>query len=172
MAISMEMCLDPGHIYDCARWRPSSPAKKGAEPPPQFSAHFYSGQTAGCIKMPLGMEVSLSPRDFVSDGDPAHPKRGRTPNILPMSIAAKRLDASRILMHPAVSPQNRGIPAVTAVLPPSPLPCRALIKIPLGTEVGLSPGYFVLDRDPVAPQKGDGAPYFRPMSIVAKRLHG
>jgi len=23
--------------------------------------------------------------------------------------------------------QNRGIPAVTAVLPPSPLPCRALI---------------------------------------------
>ena len=24
-----------------------------AKPPPQFSAHFYCGQTAGCIKMPL-----------------------------------------------------------------------------------------------------------------------
>ena len=29
------------------------------------------GQTAGCIKMPLGMEVGLSPVDFVLDGDPA-----------------------------------------------------------------------------------------------------
>ena len=30
---------------------------KGVERPPQFSAHFYCGQTAGCIKMPLDMEV-------------------------------------------------------------------------------------------------------------------
>jgi len=33
--------------------------KKGAEPLPEFSAHFYCGQTDGCIKMPLGMEVGL-----------------------------------------------------------------------------------------------------------------
>jgi len=26
---------------------------------------------AACIKMPLGMEVGLSPEDFVLDGDPA-----------------------------------------------------------------------------------------------------
>jgi len=45
--------------------------QKGAEPPPQFSTHFYCGQTAGCIKMPLGMEVGLSQGDFVLDGDPA-----------------------------------------------------------------------------------------------------
>jgi len=31
--------------------------QNGAEPPPQFSAHFYSGQTAACTKMPLGMEL-------------------------------------------------------------------------------------------------------------------
>ena len=31
--------------------------QKGAEPPPQFSAHFHCVPTAGCIKMPLGMEV-------------------------------------------------------------------------------------------------------------------
>jgi len=43
----------------CVRWGPSPLPQKG-EPPPQFSAHFYCGQTAGCIKMPLGMEVGLS----------------------------------------------------------------------------------------------------------------
>ena len=65
---------------------------------PQFSAHLYCGQTAGCIKMPLGKEVGLSPGDFVLDGVPApSPKRGRSPlpNFRPTSIAAKRLDASR-----------------------------------------------------------------------------
>jgi len=49
--------------------------KEGAESP-QFLAHLYCGQTAGCIKMPLGMEVGLNPGDFVLDGDPApYPKR-------------------------------------------------------------------------------------------------
>ena len=55
---------------------------KGVEPPPQFSAHFYCGQTAGCIKMPLGMEVGLSPRDFVLDGDlDPLPKKEEEPPI-------------------------------------------------------------------------------------------
>jgi len=49
------------------------------------------------------------------------------------------------------------------------------IKMPLGMDVGLNQGHFVLDGDhgdPVLPpQKGDGAPQnFRPMFIVAKRL--
>jgi len=38
--------------------------------------------------MPLGMEVGLSPDDFVLDGDPA-------PNFRRMSIVAKRLEGSR-----------------------------------------------------------------------------
>jgi len=47
------------------------------------------------------------------------------------------------------------------------------IKMPLGMEVGLGPGDFALDGDPAPPlQKGDGAPNFRPMSIVAKLLDG
>jgi len=56
---------------------------KGVEPPPQFSAHFYCGQMAGCIKMPLGMEVGLSQRDFVFDGDPVPllPKKEAEPPI-------------------------------------------------------------------------------------------
>ena len=66
----------------CVRLRPSHPPKKGAEPPPQFSAHFYCVQTAGCIKMPLGMEVCLSPGNFVLRGEPApSPKRGQSPQI-------------------------------------------------------------------------------------------
>jgi len=51
--------------------------KRGRSPSPQFSAHFYCGQTAGCIKVPLGMEVGLSPGDFVFDGDAApSPQKG------------------------------------------------------------------------------------------------
>jgi len=40
---------------------------------PQFSAHVRCGETAGRIKMSLGMEVGLGPGDFVLDGDPAPP---------------------------------------------------------------------------------------------------
>ena len=75
-----------------------TPHKRGHSPPPQFSAHFYCGQTAGCIKMPLGMEVGLSPDNFVVDGDPApSPKRGgaRAPNSRPTSIVVRRLHGSR-----------------------------------------------------------------------------
>jgi len=62
---------------------PAPLPKKGAEPPPQFLAHFYCGQMAGCIKMPLGIEVGLRPGDLVLDGDPAPlPKNGRSPQFL------------------------------------------------------------------------------------------
>jgi len=46
--------------------------------------------------------------------------------------------------------------------------------MPLGMEVGLGPGDFVLDGDPALPppKKGRVPPNFRPMSIVAKRLDG
>jgi len=45
--------------------------------------------------------------------------------------------------------------------------------MPLGMEVGLVPGDFVLDGDP-APllKKGAEPPNFRPIFIVAKRLDG
>jgi len=46
------------------------------------------------------------------------------------------------------------------------------IKMPLGTEVGLGPGDFVLDADPAPPpQKGGRAPSFLSMSLVAIRLY-
>ena len=49
------------------------------------------------------------------------------------------------------------------------------IKMPLGMEVGLGPGDFVLDGDPALPSRKRGGaplPNFRLMSIVAKRLDG
>jgi len=47
--------------------------------------------------MALGMEVGLGPGHIMLDGDPASlPKKGtEPPNCRPISILAKRLDASR-----------------------------------------------------------------------------
>jgi len=47
------------------------------------------------------------------------------------------------------------------------------IKMPLGMEVSLGAGDFVLDGNPAPPKKGGIAPNnFWPMSIVVKRLDG
>jgi len=60
---------------------PSLP-KKEAEAPLQFSAHVYCGQTAGWIKIALGMEVGLGPSHIVLDWEPATlPKKGADPPI-------------------------------------------------------------------------------------------
>jgi len=69
MPLGMEVSLSPGDfVLDGDPALPSP--KMGAEPPPQFSANFYCGQTVARIKMPLGMEAGLSPGDFVLDGNP------------------------------------------------------------------------------------------------------
>ena len=48
---------------------------------PKFSAHVYCDQTAGWMKLILGMVVGFSPGEFGLDGDPApSPKRGRAPS--------------------------------------------------------------------------------------------
>jgi len=85
MSLGMELGLGTGDFVLDGDPAPL-PQKRGGAP--KFSAHVYCAQTAGCIKMPLVMEVGLSPGDFVFDGDPL-------PNFRPISIVAKRLDASR-----------------------------------------------------------------------------
>ena len=80
----------------CVRWGPRSSPQKGGGAP-QFSAHVYCGHTAGWMKLVLGTDVGLIPGNFMLHGDPApSPKRGRIPlpNFQPISIVAKRLDAS------------------------------------------------------------------------------
>jgi len=108
MPLGMELGLSLG---DCVRWSLSPPfPKKGAEPPPQFSAHVYCGQTAACIKMPLTMEVGLSPGDYVLDGDPApsSQKRGGAPNFRRTSIVVKRLHGSSDVVLDGVAAPLKG----------------------------------------------------------------
>jgi len=65
--------------------------------------------------MPLGMQVGLSPGDFVLDGDPAPPRKKVRPN------------PTEFLAH-VYCGQVAG-----------------WMKTPLGTEVDLGPGHVVLD---------------------------
>ena len=56
----------------CARWGPSSPLPKRGQ-----------SQTARCIKMSFGIEVGLSPGDFLLDVDPASaPLKGHSSQFL------------------------------------------------------------------------------------------
>jgi len=61
----------------------------------------YCGQTAGWIKMPLGMVVGLGQGDIVLDGDPTLPAERGTdaPTFRPMSIVAKRSPISGSAEH-------------------------------------------------------------------------
>jgi len=96
MVLGVEESLSPDDFV--LDGDPATLPKKGAEPPAQFSAHFYCGQTAGCINMPLRMDVGLSPIDFVFHGDPAPLLKNGTeplPIFSPCLIAAKRLHGSR-----------------------------------------------------------------------------
>jgi len=62
----MEVGLGPGDFV--LDRDPALPLRKGGGPP-IFGLHLC-GQTAGWIKMTLGMDVELGPGHIVLDGDP------------------------------------------------------------------------------------------------------
>jgi len=64
MALGMEVGLGAGHIV--LDGDPDAPPLKGHSLP-QFSANVRCGQTAGWIKMSLGMVVNVGPGDVVLD---------------------------------------------------------------------------------------------------------
>jgi len=68
MPLDTEVGFGPGNFVLDGDQAP--PPQKRGRAPPQFSAHFYSGQTARWIRMPFGMELGLGPGDIVLDGDP------------------------------------------------------------------------------------------------------
>jgi len=116
MALGMELSLGPSHIV-----LDGDPA----ETPPQFSAHFYCGQTAGCIKMPLGTEVGLSSGDFM------------------------------LHEHPAPSPKKRAEPPPKFSAHVYCDQRAGCINMALDMEIGVSPGDFVLGGDPApSPKRG------------------
>jgi len=132
---------------------------------PMLSDRCLSSQAAEWIKMPFGMEVGLGPSDIiVLDGDWAPlPKKGC--RVWPISIVAKLLDASRchLVWRTGGRPQPR--PHCAHVC------CgqtAGWIKMPLGANVCLSPGHFVLHGHPSYPCQRDAAPNFWQMSIVVK----
>jgi len=85
MTLGMEVGLGQGYIV--LDGNPAPLPKKGAEPP-NFQLIFYCGQTAGCIKMPLGTEVDLG-ASHIRWG-PSSPRKGHNspPSFRPMSIVA------------------------------------------------------------------------------------
>ena len=104
---------------------------------PQFSALVYCLQTAGWIKMKLGLQVGLGFGHIVLDEDPApFPKRGEKS---PPKFSAH--------VHCG---QTAG-----------------WIKMALGVEVGLiGAGHIVLDGDPATlPKKGQSPPIFGPFRV-------
>jgi len=66
MTLGTKMGLGAGHIV--LDGGPAPLLIRGQSP--QLTAHIYSDQTAGWIKMSLGKEVGLCPCDIVLDGDP------------------------------------------------------------------------------------------------------
>ena len=143
---------------------------------PQFSAHVRCGQTAGWIKMPLGMEVGLGPGDFVLDGDPAPLKGAQSPISGPCLLWPNGwMDEAGTWHGGRPQPRRlcvrRGPRSTLRKMGAEPPPqfsahfycdhTAACIKMPFGTKVGLSPGDFVLDGDP-APKPLN----FRPMFII------
>jgi len=126
--------------------------------------------------MSLGMEVGLSPGDFVLDGDPA-PKGSESHPILAHVYCGQTAAWIKMLRNivfdvdPAI-PQKKRHTNPTQFL--AHVYCGQMaewMKTPLGTEVYLGPGHIVLDGVP-APAKGaQQPPSFRPMSIVATVAH-
>jgi len=79
----------PRPTRHCSMWTELPPEKR-AHPPHPILAHVYSGQMAGWMKTPLGMEVDLGPGHIVLDGvPPSSRERGAAvPSFQPMSVVA------------------------------------------------------------------------------------
>jgi len=67
----MEIGLSPGHIVLELVGDSAPQPRKWHSSLPNFSAHVYCGQTAGWIKLSLGMAVGFGPADIVLDGVPS-----------------------------------------------------------------------------------------------------
>jgi len=171
----------------CFRWGPSPFPKKWRSLPPQFSAHFYCGQTAGCIKMPRGMQVGLSPGDFVLDGDrDPSPKRGRNPQFSPQVYCGQTAGCINMSLSKEV-----GLSPRDCVLDGDLAPCPKRGGAPIFGPRLLWPN-GCMDQDAAwygsrprptrhcvrwgpsspSPKEAQPLPNFGPMSVVAKRLNG
>jgi len=167
---------------------PAPPPSKGQIP--QFSAHICCGQMSGWIKMPLGMEVGLSPGDFVLRGDwgPSPlPKKGAEPPIFGPYLLRPNgcMDQDATLYGGRPRPRRHCV----RWGPSSLLPEKGVEPSPI-FGICLSLPNAWMDQDDTwhgggpwsrphctkwgpsspPPKRGHSPPQFRPIFIVAKRL--
>ena len=164
------------------------PSPKRGQSPAQFSAHFYSGQMAGCIKLPLGMGVGLGPSDIVIWGPTPLQKRAQPPVFRPITIVAKTAGCIKMPLDMDVgfSPGN-------LVLDGDPAPFRKRGRSPGEPPIfGPCPVYSNgwMDQDGTwhggrrwsrphcarwgpssPPQNGGQSPKFWPISIAVSYTH-
>ena len=96
MSVGIEVGLGPGDFV--LDGDPAPLPKRGAEPAPQIFGPCLLRPNGWMDEASTWHGGNLSPGDFVLDGDPVlFPQKGRSPlpNFRPISIVAKRLDASR-----------------------------------------------------------------------------
>ena len=184
MPLGTDVGLSPGDFVT------HSPSPKRGRIP-QFSAHGYCGQTAGRIKMALGMEVGPGPVHIVLDGDivPLPQKGGRAPPIFGPSLLwpngwmhqgatwyGGRLSLGDCVRwgRSLLSQKERSPTQFSAHVYCGQT--AAWIKMPLSTAVDLGLRDIMFDVDPATPRKKAQPPppnfWLWPMSIVAKWLDG
>ena len=186
MPLGTEVGLGPGHI--ALDGDPAHPLQK-RDKAPKILAHVYCGKTAGWIKMTLCMGVGLGSGHIVLNGNPAPSSKGHNPppDFRPMSVVPNGwMDQDATLYEGMPRPRPHCVTWAHSLLSlkkgHSPqfsahICCGQMagwINMPHGTEVGLCPSDITLDGDPVPPLEKGGTvpPNFRPMCVVAKRLHG
>ena len=150
------------------------------EPPPQFLAHFYCGQTAGRIKMPLGMEglcVRWGSNPPSQKGDKArgvpHVYCGQTAGWIKMTLG---MEIGLGPVHIVLDGDTASLPKKGAEPPifgPSLLwPNGWMHQGSTGYGGRPQPRRLFGRREPSPyPKRGGAPPNFRPTSIVAKQLH-
>jgi len=141
--------------------------------------------------MPLGMEVGLSLRDFVLDGNPAPlPKRRRSPGADPQFSAHVYCGQTAGWIKMALG-ADVGLGSVHIVLDgdTAPFPKKGQIPPIFGPSLLWPNGWMYQDATwhegrprprrlcvrwglSILPKRGGAPPNFRSTSIVAKRLHG
>jgi len=153
----------------CVIWGPRPPSQKGGGAwgqSPQFLAHVYCAQTAGWIKMELGMEVGLGSVLIVLDGEMGtqlpFPKKGTEPPIFGPSLLWPNGWIHQDTTWYGGRPQPRWLcvrwgpsPLLQKGRSPSQFSAHvycgqtaAWIKMPVGTEVGLGLCDIMFDVDP------------------------
>jgi len=126
----------------CARWGPSSPPQKGPQAP-NFRPIFGLLCPNGCMDQDATWhEGRPRPRPHCARWGPMSP---------PPKEHSRH---PQFLVHICCCQMARWI------------------KMPLGRKLSLDPSDIVLDGDPAPLPKRGQSPNFRPMSIVAKWLHG